>query len=164
MAIRKRNDVEALGAIDLLDKMNSTAAKVRLGQLLRNQKGVAVGIWDFAVNGGAVSTISLLDSEGKAIVLPANAVVTDAFVDIITAMTSTGNNGTIAINLQSAGDLLSAVDADTLSGVAAGIPVGVAATAIKLTAERTLTVAIATNALLSGKFAVYVEWIQGVGA
>ena len=54
---------------------------------------------------------------------------------------------------------MAAVDGDTLSGVVAGIPVGTAATAIKLTAERTLSVAIATAALTAGKFIVHVEYV-----
>lgn len=161
MAIRLRNDVLALDGIAHIDKMNSTAAKTRMGQLLKEQKGVAIGIYDFAVLGGGTGSKNLLDAEGQVIKLPKYAIITSVYVDIITAMSSTGNDGTIALTLQSAGDLLAAVDADTLSGVVAGIPVGVAANAIKLTAERTLVVTIATHALLGGKFAVYVEWIQG---
>ena len=142
--------------------MNSTAYKVKLGNLLDVQKGCVKGIYDFAVNGGAVSTINLLDENGEEVVLPDNAIITNVLVDIVTAMTSTGGTGTIALNSEGAGDLLAAVDADTLSGIAAGIPVGTAASAVKLTAERTLSVAIATAALTAGKFVAIVEYTVSV--
>jgi hypothetical protein len=44
----------------------------------------------------------------------------------------------------------------------AGIPVGTAATSVKLTAERTLTVSIATAALTAGKFVALVEYTVSV--
>jgi hypothetical protein len=161
MAIRKRNGVEAAGALLMLNKMNSTASKIRLGDVLEGQKGSAKAKYDFAVLGGAVGTLSLRDPNDstQAVTLPNKAIITNVIIDVITAMTSTGNNGTIALNANSAGDLLAAVDADTLSAIHAGIPVGTAATSVKLTAERTLQVTIATNALLSGKFIVHVEYM-----
>jgi hypothetical protein len=162
MAIRKMNGVEAADAKLLLNKMNSTAAKVRLGNLIGNQRGSVRGLYDFSVNGGAVGAISLLDEDGQVIKLPNKAIVTNVLIDIITAVVSTGNNGTMALGLNTTTDLLAAVDGDTLSGVAAGIPVGTAATAVKLTAERTLTLTIGTNAFTAGKFAVHVDFLQSV--
>jgi hypothetical protein len=132
-----------------------------LGTILSKQKGVVKATYDFAVLGGAVGSVSLLGPDGKVVTLPDDAIITQAYIEVLTAMTSTGNNGTIALKAQSAGDLLAAVDADTLSGIVAGIPVGSAATMIKLTAARTLMATIATNALLSGKFDLFVEYVQG---
>ena len=162
MAINKKNGTEVAGMQLLLNKMNTTANKVRLGQLLDNQKGSVRAIYDFAVAGGAVSTINLVDENGEDVILPDNAVITNVIVDIITAMTSTGGTGTIALNSEGAGDLLAAVDADTLSGLNAGVPVGTAATSVKLTAERTLTVAIATAAVTAGKFVALVDYTVSV--
>ena len=161
MALRKRNLVEAAGAKALLNKMNSTASKVRLGDIIEGQKGSARAKYDFAVLGGAVSTINLRDVNDPTmtVTLPNKAIITNVIIDVITAMTSTGNNGTIALGANTTVDLLAAVDADTLSAIHAGIPVGTAGTSVKLTAERALTVTIATNALLTGKFIVHVEYM-----
>ncbi len=146
----------------ILNRMNSAASKTQLGTLLRNRKGTLKCIYDLSDTvrqGGAVGDHNLLDEDGNAVVLPAGAIITQVYIDIITAFTSTGNNGTIALNAESAGDLLAAVDADTLSGVSAGVPVGTAATMVKTTAERTLVCTVATNAILTGKAHVFVDYV-----
>lgn len=133
-----------------------------LGDALQQKKGVLVAKYDFAKQGGAVGSIQLvpdLSNLGVKSKLPSGAVITNAYIDIITAIVSTGNNGTLALTAQSAGDLLAAVDGDTLSGRAQGIPDNVVANTIKLTAERTITAAIATNAFTAGKFNVFVEYV-----
>jgi hypothetical protein len=158
MAIKRHNGIPAADIKLMLNKMNNTAQKIRLGTIVEGQKGCVRGVYDFSVNGGAVSTISLLNEEGEVVKIPDKAVVTTAYIDVITAMASSGGTGTIALTIQSAGDLKAAVDADTLSGIVACIPVGTAATSIKLTAERTLSVAIATEALTAGKFVCAVEY------
>lgn len=161
MAIRKRNGNEAADAKLLLNKMNATAAKVRLGDVIDCQRGSVKARYDFAVLGGAVGTVNLRDPDDalQSVKLPNKAIITHVLIDIITGMTSAGGTGTIALSANSAGDLKAAVDADTLSGIVAGIPVGTAASSIKLTAERTLTASIATEALTAGKFLVHVEYV-----
>jgi hypothetical protein len=144
-----------------LNRMNSVASKVQLGTMLRNRKGTLKCIYDVSADPtrGAVGAHNLLDEDGNAITLPAGAIITQVYFDIITAFTSTGNNGTFAFNSEGAGDLLAAVDADTKSGVFAGIPVGTAATMIKMTAARTLQATVATNALLTGKVHCFVDYV-----
>ena len=141
-----------------LNRMNSTAQRVQLGKELQQKLNVVKATYDFSVHGGAVGTINLDGVDGSDVIIPNGAIIVHGLIDIITAMTSTGDNGTIALNSNSAGDLKAAVDADTLSGLVATIPVGSAATSIKMTADRTLTVTIATNAILSGKFDLYVQY------
>jgi len=130
-----------------------------LEQRLNQKRGVLKAVWDFAVQGGAVSTLALLDENGDAALLPDNAIVVQCYVDVITAMASAGGAGTLALDSEGAGDLLGAVDADTLSGVNAGIPVGSAATMIKLTAQRQVSMTIAVEALTAGKISVFVEFV-----
>lgn len=161
MAIRKINGIEAADKKNLLNKMNSTAQLIRMGTALEGQVGCARAFYDFSVVGGAVSTINLRDEEGNAIALPNKAIITSVFIDVVTAMTSAGGAGTISLGANTTTDLRAAVDADTLSGISAGIPVGTAATAVKLTAERNLTVSIATEALTAGKFMAVVYWVLG---
>ncbi len=130
-----------------------------LGTLVSQKRGVLKGKYSFAVQGGGTGTKSLLDDNGAEIWLPAAAIITQVYIDVITAMSSTGNNGTIALTANTSGDLLVAVDADTLSGISTGVPIGSAATMVKLTATRQMTMAIATNALLAGRFNVFYEFV-----
>lgn len=147
---------------DVFNKGRYWGAPQGLGDELNKKKGVVVGKYSFAVQGGAVGSINLrsdLSSAGSLVKLPDNAIVTNVFVDIITAMASAGGTGTVALTLQSAGDLLAAVDADTLANQVQGIPNGAVANMIKLTAERTLSVEIAVEALTAGVFDVFVEYV-----
>jgi hypothetical protein len=158
MAINKRNGVEAAGVKLLLNKMNSTAAKVRLGSLLDGQKGSVRAKYDFATQGGAVSTINLLDEEGNAVKLPDNAIITDVIIDVITAPTS-GGSATIAVGAVASNDLLGATAIASFTGILQGVPDDAVANMIKLSAEATLDMTIATAALTAGKFIVFVDYV-----
>lgn len=136
-----------------------TLQSVGLGNQLSIVPNVVRGTYDFAVLGGAVGSLNLLGPDGNKIVIPNKAIVRQVWIDIITAIVSTSNDGTISVGLNTAIDLLAAVDGDTLSGVTAGIPVGTAATMVKATADRTLTCAIAVHAFTAGKFNVFVEYV-----
>lgn len=107
-----------------------------------------VGEYDFAVDGGAVGSITLRSNDGP---LPIGAVITSGYIDVQTACLSA--TGTMALAAESAGDLLAAVGQ---AGVTAGrksiVPVATGATAIKLTAARNPALAIATAAFTAGKF------------
>jgi hypothetical protein len=144
------------------DALNSHSPHgVNVGDIVDEKVGVLVGYYDFAVQGGAVGVVNLLKdltNLGSTLVLPSGAIIKQVAVQILTAFTSTGGTGTVALTANSSGDLLAAVDADTLSGVSAGIPAGAAANMVVLTAERTLKLAIATAAITAGKCAVYVEY------
>lgn len=128
-----------------------------LGQQLASKVHCIKAVYDFAVDGGAVGSINLKDEFGKEIIIPSGAIVKQVMMHIKTAMASAGGAGTIALTLNSSGDLKAAVDADTLSGLVAGIPVGSAATAVAATAQRALVWTIATEALTAGKVWLFVE-------
>lgn len=130
-----------------------------LGTMLDRTKNVLKLSYDFAVQGGAVGSIPLYDVSGKTVQLPNKAIITGGYIDIITAMASAGNAGTIALGVNTGVDLKAAVDADTLAGIVALIPVGTAATAVKLTAARTPVAAIAVEALTAGKFNLFLEYV-----
>lgn len=118
------------------------------------QKRVARATWDFSELGGATGSIPL------GVTLPDNAIITHAYADVVTAAASAGGNGTIALSSEGAGDLLAAVDADTLSGQVDLVPDGTAANMIKLTADRELTVVVAVEDLTAGNIVFYVEYVQ----
>ena len=117
-------------------------------------KKEVIGVYDFAVDGGAIGDYVLFK-------LPDNTIITNVLFDVVTAFVSTGGTGTVALKANAANDLLSAVDADTLSAIHAGIPVGTAATSVKLTADRDITLSIATAVMTAGKVVVHIEYFEG---
>lgn len=148
--------------LDVLNSRRDFGFENPLGDIIAKKKGVLVAKYDFAKQGGAVGDISLLtdlNSPTSYAKLPDNAIITNVVIDIVTAMASTGGAATVALKAQSAGDLLAAVDADTLSAQVQGIPNGAVANMIKLTAERTLKATVAVEALTAGKFVAFVEFV-----
>lgn len=138
---------------------NFAAPHEGLGNLLSQKRGVLKCTYDFAVQGGAVGSYKLLDSNGNAAKLPAGAIITQVYLHIVTAFVSTSNDGTISLGANTAVDLLAAVDADTLSGISAGVPVGTAGTMVRCTAERQITLAVAVHAMTAGKANFFVEFV-----
>jgi len=122
----------------------------------------AVGEYDFAVDGGAVSTITLRSpanlSTGNDI--PNGSVITGGYIEVDTAFTSAGGTATVAVNSQAAGDLLAAAAVSGAPFSTTGrkdiVPVGTAATGIKTTAARSIAFTIAVQALTAGKGRVVV--------
>lgn len=133
----------------------------RLGTaLIKRREHSLKCVYDFSVKGGAVSTINLVDDQGQACVIPKNAIVRDVLVDVLTTPTS-GGSATIALGSgqgASTTDLKAALAFGSWTGLVAGIPIGTAATAIKMTADNKPTVTIATAALTAGKLNVHIKY------
>lgn len=114
-------------------------------------------LYDFAVDGGAVGTINL----GRN--LPAGAIVTDVYFDVLTAATSGG----LADFKLTAGstDIMAATDFDDATdGVdAAGLKklsaLNGSAAAIKISTESELQLDIVTAALTAGKIRFLVKYL-----
>ena len=133
----------------------------RLGTFVVKQKvHVAIASYDFAVQGGVIGTGNLINVETKkAATLPKNALIVDCVIDVQTPAT-TSASGTIALGTGQAGnDLKGALAAASYTGRVACVPVGTAATMIKLTADRTMTYTIDTGAITAGKFNVIVQYV-----
>ena len=144
-----------------LNKMNSTAAKVALGDKLHQQVGCLKGTYNFATQGGAVGDYNLKDSNGVSVTLPAKAIVQNVMVHVVTALTS-GGSATIDLNLQSANDLLAAEAVASFSANAKiqGIPdFATLADAVITSATRTLTLSVNVAALNDGKINVFVYYV-----
>lgn len=151
------------GAAFDLNKANPNAmAKHQLGaRVIDNVVRYATGTYDFAIQGGAVGSGNLVDAATRVpIKLPQGAIIIDCIIDVITPGT-TAASGTMALGSQGAADLKAALAAASYTGRVACIPVGTAASAIKLTADRNLTYAIATGALTAGKWDVKVQYLTG---
>ena len=116
------------------------------------------GEYDFAVDGGAVSTITLRGDN----TIPSGSVILGGYIEVDTILTS-GGAATVAASSEAAGDLLAAAAFGgapwSTTGRKSIIPVFTGATTVKTTAVRSLSIAIATAALTAGKFRVVVVYL-----
>lgn len=117
-------------------------------------------VYDFATDGGGTGTITLRsaasDLSGNSV--PSGAVVLGGYVDVSIAVVSA--TGTVALTLESAGDILAATGQAGLTvGRKSIIPAFTGASTVKTTAVRSLTMTIATAALTAGQFTVTLLYI-----
>lgn len=143
-----------------LNRLSGVAKKYSLGTLLHKNVNVVVGKYSFAVQGGAVSDISLLsdlNDTHSTITIPSGAVIKQVYTDTLTS----GAGGSLAFKLQSTADLVAAKNSSTFTGIQAGVLTGAANLMIKLTAERTLKASITNSTVTAGKINVYVEYVLG---
>ena len=135
--------------------------KHQVGTLLvSHQVRILKAKYDFAVQGGAQVTGNLVGENGKPVIVPKGAVIVNCLIDVLTTGAA-GGTGTMSLTAQGAGDLKGTTAAASYTGRVACVPVGTAATAIKMTADRTLTYTIATANWTQGKFWVYIYYITG---
>jgi hypothetical protein len=124
---------------------------------------VARATYDFAEHGGAIGAINL------GVTIPDDAIVCGGFVDVKTTCTTAGADaGTMALHVQSANDIVSAVAvSDGANPWDAGLHAIVPkantpeSTGIKLTAARAVTATIAGQAFTAGKFTLFLYYLQG---
>lgn len=171
----------ALGAYpkppDIKHELDRTpyGQRVALGTQITDKKvHILRAQWDRAVTPATTGSIQLLDHDGKPAKLPVNAIVTDCLIDVKTAITL---NSAYQVNapyfalktgVDGVQDLKANVPASALSGVVACIPVGTAATAIRITTESTpvLTITSASwpgtttpSVATAGKINVLIQYI-----
>jgi hypothetical protein len=111
-----------------------------------------VGEYDFAVDGGAVGSIVLRTSTSMPNVIPIGSIVLSGWIEVDTIMNA-GAGGTIALQLEAAGDLQAAAIFSGAPWSTIGrksiVPVGTGAASVKTTA---------VNAATAGKFRVMVVY------
>lgn len=114
-----------------------------------NPKAV-VGEYDFAVDGGAIGSITLRGDN----TIPAGSVITGGFLEVDTLFT-TGTGATMAINVESAGDIIAATVVSgapySTTGRKSIIPAATGATSVKTTVPRSIVATIATGTVTAGK-------------
>lgn len=112
-----------------------------------------VGEYDFAVDGGAIGSITLRGDN----VIPAGSVVWSGYMEVDTLFT-TGTSATMAINVESAGDVIAATVVSgapySTTGRKSLIPAGTGATSLKTTVNRSIVATIATGTVTAGKMRV----------
>lgn len=122
------------------------------------RKKLAIGKYDFAVDGGAISTIALM---GQALI-PSGATITGGFIDVVTQCTGAG--ASIACQVEAANDILTAVAiASWTTGRKNVLPAETtgaltASTAVRTTALRDISIVISGGAVTAGKFYVVLEY------
>jgi hypothetical protein len=116
--------------------------------------------YDFAIDGGAIGTITLRQT-GSTLpnLLPTGSVIVGGYIEVLTTLTS-GGAATVGINSEAAGDIKAAATAFTVyattgSGIVSILP-SFGTTAVKTTAARSLAITIAAATVTAGKFRVVV--------
>lgn len=131
--------------------------KAAVGQLGVGQPKCAVGVYDFAVDGGVAGDITLRGDS-----IPSGAIITDALIHVDTVLTS-GGAATVAIKTEGAADINAA---DAISGApwsTTGAKRGdlTATTApVKTTAARSIVATVGAANLTAGKFSVVVWYVE----
>lgn len=168
---------------------NNLTPVAQLGsQLIRRSQRCAKGVYDFAVQGGAIGNVNLYDpsfapgisaSPGlvqqsglsspqkgvfKPLILPFNSIITRVLIDVVTAFA--GTSTTLAFSSgATAADLKAATAIASLTGLVDGLPVNTAATSLKIVQPLVGSqgvipfIAIAVGALTAGKCNVHIEYL-----
>lgn len=115
----------------------------------------ARAFYDFAVDAGAISSITLRGDS-----IPSGSIVTNTLIDVETGVAQVP--GTLALTLEGAGDLrvAAANNAGTPVVSTTGTKALVGANIIKTTAERSVVLAIVGNAVTAGKFSVLLTYVE----
>lgn len=118
----------------------------------------ARGRYDFAVDGGAVSTIVISAEK-----IPANAIILGGVVEVDTVVTS-GGAGSLAIEVEATGDIVAAAVVSgapwSTTGRKSVVPAFTGATSVKTTQARDIKVVIAAAALTAGVVDVSLAYID----
>tara|TARA_Y100000004_G_scaffold37566_1_gene40296 strand:+ start:434 stop:814 length:381 start_codon:yes stop_codon:yes gene_type:complete len=109
--------------------------------------------YDYAVDGGAISTIVI----GA---IPDNAVVTRHFIDVYTAAGTA--SGTAALSLQIGSTVIKAANHNAAPFTGTGTSPVEISKLYKTTSTDNVTLGIATAALNAGAFNYYVQYYQSV--
>src|SRR5574343_2097408 len=154
----------AVADIHPINKKDQVNDKVKFGDIVGlNRLRVVKGTYSFAVQGGAVGTIALKDENGGTLTLPSGAIIVHTVNEVTTSLTS-GGSATIAITCQSAGDLVTATAVASwdaaVNTVTNNVLLGTPSTALKLTAERTVSAVVAVAALTAGVANIWVWYIE----
>lgn len=141
---------------------------------------VASAIFDTASTDSSGVANTTVAAHGTGVYIPTKAIITRFWWDVITTFTTaSADAGTIAVHVQSANDLVAAIAVSAAgdvwdAGMHAGKPgsfaldgnaltqinmgAALAATFIKMTAEREITVTVGGQALTAGKAIFFVEY------
>jgi hypothetical protein len=123
---------------------------------------IARGLYDFAVDGGAISAIPLMGAAH----IPAGATIYGGWIEVHTQLTS-GGAATIAVGVETTTDIVPAIAVASWTAgrkrIVPGLTVGAtlaASDVVRTTAARDITMTIAAVALTAGKFSVLLFYVD----
>jgi hypothetical protein len=132
--------------------------KIGSGNFIGESK-YAYGKYDFATLGGTIGAITLTGDT-----IPAGAVILDSFLIVDVAPDSAAHTATIAVSVESANDIVSAVVVSnaTWTGLSAkrGAVTGSTTALPTTTAARPIVATVAVQNLTVGTFRVVVEYAE----
>lgn len=158
---------------------------VKRGKVVRTNgltvRKIATAKFDTAGNDSAGVSNKTIAAHGSGVYLPINAVITKMWFEVITTFTSAADSATLAIHASGAGDLLAAIAIEAAGdilddGIAHGLPGSpilgaeaahdtsielaalMAASYIKLSAEKEIIFTVAVQVLTAGKLVAFVEY------
>lgn len=116
-------------------------------------------VYDFSVLGGAATTTyQLLDDQGNKAIVPAKAIITRVFLDVITPCVGAGS---MSLAAEATADLMAATAAASITGLVEGKQDFTAAKFVKTTVARNITTTTSVGTITAGKFYVHVEYVVG---
>jgi len=131
--------------------------RIGTGQYIGRTKW-AKADYDFAVDGGAISAITL-----RGDTIPSGALVLSALVKVDT-LVATAASGTVSLGIEGAADLrAAAVPSGTIVLSTTGTKLTLATRAaapLVTTADRAVVATVATGAITAGKFSILVEYVE----
>lgn len=134
------------------------AGKIGASELGLGLRKPAVGLYDFAVDGGVVGSINLRGDK-----IPNGAIIVDALLQVDTALTGGTATDTLSLGSEAAADLQTAAARNAAPWSAAGakrVTLDADAVPVKTTAERSIQFAINATALTAGKFRAVVWYVE----
>lgn len=115
--------------------------------------------YDFAVDGGAVGAIPLRGQQA----IPSGAIITEALLNVATALTGGTATDTIQLDSEAAADLQAAAARNAAPWATTGakrVTLTAAAAPVKTTAARTPALTVNATAITAGKFSLIVWFVE----
>lgn len=131
---------------------------IKVGNLGGGQAKVAVGLYDFATQGGAVGAITLSGEQ-----VPSGAVITDSLIITDTILAGGTVTDTVQVGVEGAADIQAAAARNALPWSTTGPKRGsLTATSapVRTTVARSIVATISATVLTAGKFRVVVTYIE----
>lgn len=132
--------------------------KIGASELGMGEPKIAAGLYDFAVDGGAVGTINLRGDK-----LPNGARVTDCLFVVDTALTGGTGTDTLSLGAESTTDLQAAAARSGAPWSTTGskrVTLTATSAPAVLSAERSIRFVINGTALTAGKFRAIVTYVE----
>lgn len=112
----------------------------------------------------AIAANKAIGAHGLGVYIPAKAVILDGFIDVLTTATSATDAATLAAKVEGTADTVAAIAiSDATNPWDAGLhavkELNTAATMVKTTARREITVTTAVEALTAGKFNIVLRYV-----